>query len=105
MSEIKKERKPLDPNSAKSKLNEIIVKRLNRRGFGAQSAFSGRQALEILAGQAFDVMLLDIMMPGMDGIEVLREVKKHHPGVEVILLTVPQSRRGRHDRVGLRDAR
>ena len=67
--------------------NETIVKRLNRRGFGAYSAFSGQQALETLAVREFDVMLLDIMMPGMDGIEVLREVKKRHPGVEVILLT------------------
>ncbi|MFZ5426068.1 MAG: response regulator [Thermodesulfobacteriota bacterium] len=67
--------------------NETIVKRLNRRGFAAQSALSGPEALALLAKSGFDVALLDIMMPGMDGIEVLREMKKRHPSVEVILLT------------------
>jgi two-component system, OmpR family, response regulator len=67
--------------------NETIVKRLTRRGFLAETALSGPAALEILSRQAFDVALLDIMMPGMDGIEVLREVKRRYPGVEVILLT------------------
>jgi DNA-binding response OmpR family regulator len=67
--------------------NETIVKRLTRRGFHAETALSGPAALEILSRQAFDVALLDIMMPGMDGIEVLREVKRRYPGVEVILLT------------------
>jgi DNA-binding response OmpR family regulator len=67
--------------------NETIVKRLSRRGFTTQSAFSGPEALGALATSEFDVMLLDIMMPGMDGIEVLREAKKRFPSVEVILLT------------------
>ncbi|MFP5223464.1 MAG: response regulator [Acidobacteriota bacterium] len=67
--------------------NETIVKRLKRRGFVAETALSGPEALSVLARQEFDVALLDIMMPGMDGIEVLREVKKRYPGMEVILLT------------------
>lgn len=67
--------------------NETIVKRLKRRGFIAETALSGPDALSVLARQEFDVALLDIMMPGMDGIEVLREVKKRYPGMEVILLT------------------
>ncbi|WP_243359265.1 response regulator [Fundidesulfovibrio terrae] len=67
--------------------NETVVKRLNRRGFQAETALSGPEALGILEKREFDVALLDIMMPGMDGIEVLREMKKRHPGLEVILLT------------------
>jgi DNA-binding NtrC family response regulator len=67
--------------------NETVVKRLNRRGFTAETALSGPEALGVLAQRDFDVALLDIMMPGMDGIEVLREMKKRHPGMEVILLT------------------
>ena len=66
---------------------ETVVKRLNRRGFLAQTALGGAQALEAMASQEFDVLILDIKMPGMDGIEVLREVKKRYPKVEVILLT------------------
>lgn len=67
--------------------NETIVKRLRRRGFTAETALSGPEALSVLARHEFDVAILDIMMPGMDGIEVLREVKKRYPGMEVILLT------------------
>ncbi|WP_243367545.1 response regulator [Fundidesulfovibrio soli] len=67
--------------------NETIVKRLRRRGFEAETALSGPEALELLSAKSFDVALLDIMMPGMDGIEVLRELKKRTPEVEVILLT------------------
>lgn len=67
--------------------NETIVKRLRRRGFEAETALSGPEALELLGRKSFDVALLDIMMPGMDGIEVLRELKKRTPEVEVILLT------------------
>jgi len=67
--------------------NETVVKRLNRRGYQALTALSGPEALGILIQREFDVALLDIMMPGMDGIEVLREMKKRHPSMEVILLT------------------
>ena len=67
--------------------NETIVKRLRRRGYEAETALSGPAALEILTRSSFDVALLDIMMPGMDGIEVLREVKRRYPAMEVILLT------------------
>ncbi|MFP5238432.1 MAG: response regulator [Acidobacteriota bacterium] len=67
--------------------NETIVKRLRRRGYEAETALSGPEALELLGRKSFDVALLDIMMPGMDGIEVLRELKKRTPEVEVILLT------------------
>ena len=67
--------------------NETIVKRLRRRGFTAETALSGPDALSVLSRQEFDVAILDIMMPGMDGIEVLRKVKKRYPGMEVILLT------------------
>lgn len=67
--------------------NETIVKRLKRRGFAAETALSGQEALDIMARQEFDVAILDIMMPGMGGIEVLREMKKRFPKMEVILLT------------------
>jgi DNA-binding NtrC family response regulator len=45
------------------------------------------EALARLAADRFDVVVLDVKMPGMDGIEALREMKKRHPLVEVILLT------------------
>ena len=67
--------------------NETIVKRLKRRGYEAETALNGPEALSFAGRRDYDVAVLDIMMPGMDGIEVLREMKKRFPGVEVILLT------------------
>ena len=67
---------------------EATVKRLNKRGIDAEGVLSGEQALELMKKKRFDVVLLDIKMPGgMDGIETLREMKKIAPLTEVILLT------------------
>jgi two-component system response regulator HydG len=52
-----------------------------------ESASSGADALQRLATQAFDVVLLDLRMPGMDGLAVLRAIKQHWPQVEVIIIT------------------
>jgi DNA-binding NtrC family response regulator len=66
---------------------ETIVKRLKRRKINATGVNSGKEALQILQTQHFDVVILDIRMPGMDGIDVLRELKRTMPLMEVILLT------------------
>jgi DNA-binding NtrC family response regulator len=65
-----------------------MTKRLARRGFQVESALSGQEALEkIKRMPLIDVVILDVKMPGMDGIETLREIKKEFPLVEVIMLT------------------
>ena len=64
-----------------------MAKRLARRGFNTFLASSGREALEVLGREAIDVTLLDIMMPGMDGIKTLGEIKRQYPYVEVVMLT------------------
>jgi DNA-binding response OmpR family regulator len=66
---------------------EAFAERLQLRGFTAHIAFNGEQALRILDESAVKIMVLDLKMPGMDGLEVLRRVKKSHPGVEVIMLS------------------
>lgn len=67
---------------------ETMVRRLAKRNFKVLSAFGGREALEILqADSHVDVVILDVKMPEMDGIKTLREIKKNHPLVEVIMLT------------------
>jgi two-component system, OmpR family, response regulator len=66
---------------------ETIVKRLHRRKIKATGVNSGKKALEILETESFDVVVLDVLMPGMDGIETLKHIKKRKPFVEVIILT------------------
>jgi len=52
-----------------------------------QTATNGGDALKILRKEPVDVVVLDVKMPGMDGVEVLRRLKQEHPLVEVIMLT------------------
>ena len=57
------------------------------RGFSVASAFSGEEALSRLSEDAVDVILLDILLPGLSGIEVLKRVKQIHPSARVIIVT------------------
>ena len=67
---------------------ETMAKRLATRNIEILKAFSAEEALEALkANQNLDVIVLDIKMPGMDGIEALREIKAVSPLTEVIMLT------------------
>ncbi len=66
---------------------DTLRKRLSRRGLSVLTANSGEAALETLAANPIDVVLLDVKMPGMDGMETLSRIKQAHPRVEVIMLT------------------
>ncbi|HHN48292.1 MAG TPA: response regulator [Bacteroidales bacterium] len=64
-----------------------LAERLRLRGFSATTASSGQAALDILGREFFHVVVLDVKMPGMDGLETLKTIKSRHPPTEVILLT------------------
>lgn len=66
---------------------EMLSLRLQETGEKVFSAYSGKACLEILEDTDMDVVILDIKMPGMDGMETLKEIKKRFPLVEVIMLT------------------
>ena len=66
---------------------ETLVKRLKRRNLTVTGVTSGEAALEALGRLPVDVVVLDVKMPGMDGLTCLREIKKRVPLVEVIMLT------------------
>jgi DNA-binding NtrC family response regulator len=66
---------------------QTLVKRLGRRKIRATAVHNGASALERLESGPPDVVVLDLKMPGMDGIATLREIKKRYPLVEVIMLT------------------
>lgn len=60
---------------------------LSRRGYDVITASSGTEALKMLDSGNIHVVILDVKMPGMDGIETLKAIKSGHPLVEVIMLT------------------
>src|SRR6056297_3844735 len=66
---------------------EMFGLRLEEAGERVYRAYSGKECLDVLDKENIDVVVLDIKMPGMDGIETLTELKKRHPIVEVIMLT------------------
>ena len=67
---------------------ETLTKRLAKRNLDIQTALSGEAALQLLSDNSLiEVVILDVKMPGMDGIETLKEIKSHHPLIEVIMLT------------------
>ena len=66
---------------------QMFSLRLQSQGEKVSSAYSGKEALEVLARVPIDVVILDIRMPVMDGIDTLKQIKITYPLVEVILLT------------------
>lgn len=68
-------------------LVHALVERLQLRGMDALGAVTGQEALERIRSEAFDVVLLDVKMPGLGGMKVIREIKDQHLGVQVIMLT------------------
>ncbi len=66
---------------------QTLSERLSLRDMGSAVAFDGESALKLVHEEEPEVMILDLKMPGIDGIEVLRRVKETQPGIEVIILT------------------
>jgi DNA-binding NtrC family response regulator len=66
---------------------ETLAMRLEARDFAVATAFNGDQALDYIKGKDVDVVVLDVLMPGLSGIDTLREMKRIRPLTEVIMLT------------------
>lgn len=64
-----------------------IAERLEIRNLKSQTAYAGEEAMSLVNEEKPDVMVLDLRMPGIDGMEVLRRVRKNHPDVMVIIQT------------------
>ena len=65
-----------------------LAERLNIRGFESTAVFCTEDALALIHAKNIpDVVLLDLKMPRMDGMETLKEIKKYNPAIEVIILT------------------
>jgi DNA-binding NtrC family response regulator len=66
---------------------EVLAERLQNRGFEVRQAFNGEEAINLLNQQDADVVILDVLMPGKDGVQTLSEIKQLKPLTEVIMLT------------------
>jgi signal transduction histidine kinase len=66
---------------------QILAKRLKRRGIEVREADRGEKALQMLEDAPVDVVIMDVKMPGMDGIECLKQIKENYDLIEVIMLT------------------
>ena len=77
-------------------LNDIIVKKLKLEHYGVDSCFDGEEALDYIFSVEYDVILLDIMLPKLNGFEVLKKIRSRNIKTPVLLLT---ARDGIEDRV------
>lgn len=67
---------------------DLLSRRLEKRGFLVSTACDGNEALEMIDQGAFDMVLLDIMLPGIDGVEVLKRIREVHPPGELPVIMV-----------------
>ena len=66
---------------------EIMAERMQARGMAVTTCASAEKAVEMIKDEAFDAIVLDFMMPGMDGMHALKEIKARRPEAQIILLT------------------
>lgn len=67
-------------------IRELYTRQLAKAGFTVKSATDGQTGLELLKAETFDLLLLDIMLPGMNGLQVLREFKTQNPSSSMITI-------------------
>ena len=72
-------------------LNRILVKTLAAEGYSADACYDGVEAMEYLSGTQYDVVILDVMMPRMDGMELLHRMRSAGNDTPVIMLTAKDS--------------
>jgi DNA-binding NtrC family response regulator len=68
-------------------LLEYLSKRLLKQGFTVKATFSGEQAVKVASEEHYDVAIVDLKMPGMDGVETQKRIKEIQPYVQCIVLT------------------
>ncbi len=68
-------------------IRQILARIVSREGYEVRQACDGRDALARLSEASYDIVISDIKMPNMDGMELLAEIKANHPDIPVILIT------------------
>lgn len=67
-------------------IRDLYNRQLTKAGFVVKTAIDGKAALDLLKQESFDLMLLDIMLPGMNGLQILREYKTQNPNSSMITI-------------------
>lgn len=67
--------------------NKILCRVLERSGYGVTNAHSGEDALQVLAQNSYAVVISDLMLPGINGLDILKHLQEHSPHTHVILIT------------------
>jgi DNA-binding response OmpR family regulator len=67
---------------------DLLSRRLTRKGYEVAVAEDGSRAIGLVRGQPFDLVLLDVVMPGLSGLEVLQELRQSHPATELPVIMV-----------------
>lgn len=68
-------------------MRNTLANILTREGYHVSKAASGEEAVELCAGEDFDVVLMDVRMPGIDGVEAFRQIRRHREGVRIIMMS------------------
>lgn len=74
----------IDDDASVSRTLSLV---LGRAGYQVSTATSGRKGLELLDNGSFDLVLTDIIMPELDGIEAIRKIRADHPGLRIIAMS------------------
>jgi len=68
-------------------IRDLVRDTLRSRNYETGMASNGAEALDLLSRESFDIVVTDVVMPGMEGLELVKRIKKSHPGTRVIVLT------------------
>jgi CheY-like chemotaxis protein len=68
-------------------VRDVVARMLSANGFGVLTASDGSEALRILGQRSVDLLFTDIVMPGMDGVELARQARQVRPGLKVLFAT------------------
>nr|MBF0222454.1 response regulator [Desulfobulbaceae bacterium] len=66
---------------------EVLSQRLEVKGFHVEAVYSGQDALDLLSHKSYDAIVMDLSMPGMDGMEALKVIRERRPNMQIIILT------------------
>ena len=83
-------------------LRERLVTRLHTEGYAVDAIMNGNDALELLRTESYDLVLLDEQMPGLRGLDVLKELRRRAPRLPVVMVTKSEADSTMHEAIGQR---